>query len=157
MALDLERLKALLAPAARVAGCELLGVEFLPAGARSILRLYIDRPGGVTLDDCEAVSYQVSGILDVEDPIPGHYVLEVSSPGLDRPLFTPADYERFAGRRVDVRMQCPVAGRKRFRGTLQGHEAGRIRLLLDDGRTVELPLADVHRARLVPDFAGAGK
>ncbi|HHH45709.1 MAG TPA: ribosome maturation factor RimP [Thiotrichales bacterium] len=152
MALDTDKLKALLEPAARVAGCELLGVEYHPAGARSVLRLYIDRPEGVTLDDCEAVSYQVSGILDVEDPIPGHYVLEVSSPGFDRPLFGEQDYERFAGHRIDVRMQAPVEGRRRFRGVLHGLENGMIRLSLDDGTMVELPLDDVHRARLVPEY-----
>ncbi len=152
MALDTDKLKALLEPAARVAGCELLGVEYHPAGARSVLRLYIDRPEGVTLDDCEAVSYQVSGILDVEDPIPGHYVLEVSSPGFDRPLFEERDYERFAGRRVDVRMQTPIEGRRRFRGILRGLENGLILLVLDDGTSIGLPLEDVHRARLVPEY-----
>ena len=115
---ELERL---IEPTLESMGFELVGVEYLPQGRSGLLRVYIDKPGssdpdgapvngvGVTIDDCSRVSYQLGGLLDVEDPIAGKYVLEVSSPGLDRPLFRRRDFERFVGRMIKVRMTCPVA------------------------------------------------
>ena len=103
-------------------GYELVGVEYLPQGRRSLLRVYIDTPGGVTVDDCERVSHQVSGVLDVEDPIRGQYVLEVSSPGLDRPLFTAEHFQRFAGSRVRLRTSPPLDGRRNFSGLIISSE-----------------------------------
>ena len=107
-------LRKLLEPAVSALGFELVGVEFV-SGRRGLLRLYIDSEDGVTIDDCQAVSHQVSGLLDVEDPIQGQYSLEVSSPGLDRPLFRAADFERFAGHEVSLRLVAPVEGRRKFR------------------------------------------
>lgn len=148
---DPFNLRALLEPAVTALGCELVGIEYVPSGKHSVLRLYIDKPDGVTVDDCSAVSYQVSGLLDVEDPIPGHYTLEVSSPGLDRPLFQAGDFERFAGREIKLRMRLPIEGQRNFRGLLQGLQAQQVVIEVQDGKRVNLPLDQVEQARLVPD------
>lgn len=149
---DPFNLRDLLEPAVTALGCELVGIEYHPSGKHSLLRVYIDRPEGVTVDDCSAVSYQVSGLLDVEDPIPGHYTLEVSSPGLDRPLFQARDFERFAGQQVKIRTRFPVAGQRNFRGLLQGMQGQQVVIDEQDGRRVELPLDQIEQARLVPDL-----
>ncbi len=145
-------LRELLEPAIHALGCELVGVEYHSSGRHSVLRIYIDRPEGVTLDDCQAISHQVSGILDVEDPVPGQYTLEVSSPGLDRPLFRREDFERFSGEAVQLRMQVPVEGRRRFSGTLRGLADDAVVIELDDGGEVRLPLEQVEQARLRPEW-----
>jgi ribosome maturation factor RimP len=133
-------------------GYELVGVEHLqrPSGA-STLRIYIDHPDGVTLDDCAAVSHQLSGVLDVEDPLPGHYDLEISSPGLDRPLVYPEHFQRFRGQRIRVKLAEKIEGRRRLEGILLGEQDGVIRLQAD-GREWELSLSDLELARLVPDL-----
>ena len=149
---DPFNLRDLLEPAVTALGCELVGIEYRPNGAHSLLRVYIDRPDGVTVDDCSAVSYQVSGLLDVEDPVPGHYTLEVSSPGLDRPLFQAHDFERYAGHEVKVRMRFPIAGQRNFRGLLQGLQGQQVVIQERDGKQVSLPLEQIEQARLVPDI-----
>jgi len=126
-------------------------VEYLPQGRRSLLRIYIDSPDGVTVDDCERVSHQVSGVLDVEDPIHGHYVLEVSSPGLDRLLFTAEHYRRFAGNRIKLRVSPPVDGRRNFSGILKGLHDDKVVLVHEEGEW-EIPLDHVDQARLVPEL-----
>lgn len=133
-------------------GYELVGVEYEPSGKEgSVLRLYIDQEDGITLDDCAAVSHQVSGMLDVEDPIKGTYKLEVSSPGLDRPLFSKDDFDRFAGKRVRLSLYRKKDGRRRFNGVLEGTRGDAI--LLDiDGERYELPLDQIEKARLVPEY-----
>ncbi|WJW76512.1 ribosome maturation factor RimP [Thiohalobacter sp. IOR34] len=143
-------LRELLEPAVNALGCELVGIEYLPSGKHSVLRIYIDREDGVTLDDCQQVSYQVSGLLDVEDPVPGQYTLEVSSPGLDRPLFREADFERFAGQPVKIRMALPIEGQRKFTGLLQGVRQGQVILETEDGSEIGLPLDQIEQARLVP-------
>lgn len=145
-------LRDLLEPAVTALGCELVGIEYRPSGKHSLLRVYIDKPDGVTVDDCSAVSYQVSGLLDVEDPVPGNYTLEVSSPGLDRPLFQARDFERFAGREVKVRTRFPVAGQRNFRGLLHGLQEQQVVIQEQDGKRVSLPLEQIEQARLVPDI-----
>ena len=142
-----ETLLKLLEPAIEALGYELVELEFPP----HLLRIYIDREGGVTVDDCEKVSRQVSAVLDVEDPIPGAYTLEVSSPGLDRPLRKPADFARFAGGRMKLELALPRDGRRRYTGVLKGCEAGEV-LIEVDGVLHKLPLADIGKARLVPEF-----
>ncbi|MFP4243923.1 MAG: ribosome maturation factor RimP [Ectothiorhodospira sp.] len=132
-------------------GYELWGLEYRVQGHSALLRLFIDAPDGVTLDDCAAVSDQVSGLLDVEDPIPVPYRLEVSSPGLDRPLFERAHYERYQGQAVRVRTAWPVEGQRNFRGVIRSVDQDGVELEVD-GRWVRLPLAAVTRARLVPHF-----
>jgi ribosome maturation factor RimP len=120
------------------------------AGRRGLLRIYIDRTtGGVTLDDCQRVSEQLGAFLDVEDPLPGSYVLEVSSPGLDRRLRTLAHFERFTGERVKLELKDPREGRRNVSGRLHGVDAGEV--LVDvDGATWRLPLRDIAVARLAP-------
>lgn len=150
-------LRQILEPAVAAVGCELVGVEYHPAGRQSLLRVYIDRPEGVTVQDCEAVSHQVSGVLDVEDPIPGQYTLEVSSPGLDRPLFRLADFERFAGRQVRLKLERDLEGRRNFRGTLQRVEDGQVVLETDDGQELRVSVDEIEQARLVPGGPGPGR
>ena len=141
-------LRKLLEPAVSALGFELVGVEFV-SGRRGLLRLYIDSEDGVTIDDCQAVSHQVSGLLDVEDPIQGQYSLEVSSPGLDRPLFRAADFERFAGHEVSLRLVAPVEGRRKFRGVLLGLRDGRVVVQVEEQELV-VELEEIEAAGLVP-------
>ena len=130
-------------------GYELVDLD-LRIGGDGLLRLYIDAEDGITLDDCERVSHQVSGLLDVEDPIPGHYTLEVSSPGVNRPLRTRAHYRRFAGERAKIELARPREdGRRRFTGLLGPVEDDEFALELD-GETVRLRFDDVATARLAP-------
>lgn len=145
------RLRALLEPTVEGLGYELVDAEYSGSGRRALLRIYIDRPGGVGLDDCATVSHQVSALLDVEDPIPGQYTLEVSSPGLDRPLIRAQDYERFAGETVKLKLHTAHAGRKKFTGRLLGLYEGKVRLEVD-GEQIDLPFEGIERARLVPSF-----
>jgi len=149
---DPLQLGALLEPAIEALGYQLVGVEYrsgVPGGA--LLRVYIDSEQGITADDCERVSYQVSGLLDVNDPIPGHYTLEVSSPGLDRLLFRREDYERFAGNLVKLRMAVPQEGRRKYQGRLLRLEDGNV-VMDQDGEEVTLALDQIEQARLVPEY-----
>ncbi len=146
-----EHLHRLLQPVVEMLGYEPVGIEYFPSGHQHILRVYIDKEEGITLEDCEQVSHQVSALLDVEDPIRGRYTLEVSSPGLDRPLFTPEHFARFRGRRVKVRLMAARNGRRNYKGLLQGMDDGKVRLEVD-GEELRLPLKDIERARLVPDL-----
>jgi ribosome maturation factor RimP len=133
-------------------GYEVVGVELAGSGTRGrLLRVYIDREDGITVDDCAAVSHQLSGVLDVEDPIREHYTLEVSSPGLDRPLFTAAHFERFTGHPVKVRLARLVDKRRKLKGVLQGVRGEAVLIELE-GQVLEIPLADIESARLVPEF-----
>jgi ribosome maturation factor RimP len=133
-------------------GYELVGVELRP-GERGgeLLRVYIDREGGILLDDCSAVSHQLSGVLDVEDPIKGEYSLEVSSPGLARPLFELAHFSRFAGSKAKVKLASPIDGRRNFTGILSGVEGEEV-LLQVDNELVRLDFNRIDSAKLVPEF-----
>jgi ribosome maturation factor RimP len=144
-----DELFRLLEPVVGSLGCELVELEFAPAGSGGVLRLYIDAPPGITLDDCERVSRQVSGVLESEDPIPGHYTLEVSSPGLDRILRTRAHFERFVGSRIKVQLGAPLEGRRRFTGTLLEVRDEGVVVDVDGMRTL-LGFAQIQKARLVP-------
>lgn len=143
------RLTEMLRPAVEALGYELVGLQFNRGRKRALLRAYIDKAGGVTLDDCERASHQISGILDVEDPISQPFDLEVSSPGFDRPLFEPAHFERFAGSKVRIRLDVPIDGRRNFTGVLLGIREGEIRLSDEDGER-RLPFDAVGTTRLVP-------
>lgn len=145
--------EALLGPVARAMGYELLGIELHAEGRGRVLRAYIDRAGGdgITLEDCQRVSEQFSAVLDVEEPLPGPYVLEVSSPGADRPLFTAEQMARQAGSRVRIRLDGPLEGRRQFTGRLVTVGEGRV-VLDQDGGEVEIPLERVAKARVVPEW-----
>jgi ribosome maturation factor RimP len=144
-----DKLFELLEPSIERLGYSVVDIEYHPRSRRALVRIYIDAPTGVTLDDCERVSHQASGLLDVEDPIAGAYELEVSSPGLDRPLRTAADFERFAGQEVTLKTQVPVNGRRRFRGMLKGLEDGKI-VLEVAGEPLRFARGGVEKVRLVP-------
>ena len=143
-----ETLTQLLEPVVTALGYELVGVRYVRSRGSALVRVYIDHPDGVGVDDCARVSHQVSGVLDVEDPVPEQYTLEVSSPGLDRPIFKPADYERFAGERVRVRIVGIIDGRRKLRGLLRGLRAGEVLVEEDDGKVYGVPLERVERAEL---------
>jgi ribosome maturation factor RimP len=154
-------LRRLLEPGVSALGFELVDIELLGQGRHATLRVYIDSPDGVNVDDCAAVSRQLSALLDVEDPLPGGYTLEVSSPGLDRPLLTPAHYRRFVGELVKLTLAQPRDGRRKFKGRLV--EAGDDHVVIETegvGGAPEqfrLAYADIERARLVPRFEGRAK
>lgn len=143
-----DAIRSAVEPVVTGLGYELVGVEYGGGPGNGRLRVYIDTPGGVTLDDCAAVSEQLSAALDVDDPIPEAYVLEVSSPGINRPLFLRADFERFCGERVFVRLDRAVEGRKRFKGLLTRVEGDEV-LVEIDGDTWRLPLDAVEQAHLI--------
>lgn len=153
----------LLSPTVESLGLELLGVEYLPAPGGATLRLYIDRPGadasaegqGVGIEDCEAVSREVSAQLDVEDPISGNYTLEVSSPGVDRPLFTPAHFQRFLGEQAKVVLKLPQDGRRRLTGRIAAVEGDTITFDVD-GQPFAAAAGNIDKARLVPDWVALG-
>jgi ribosome maturation factor RimP len=147
----IETLTAMLAPAVAAVGFELWGVEFFQQGRHSVLRLYIDGPEGVGVDDCAAVSHQVSGVLDVEDPIAGEYTLEVSSPGWDRPLFTLAHSARFVGSEISVRLASPLNGRRKYKGIIQQISDDAVELLVD-GVAVPIPFAAIDKGNVEPKF-----
>ncbi len=147
-----EELTQLLRPVVVGLGYELVGVEWsADTRGQRVLRVYIDVEDGVTVDDCEIVSQQIGALLDVEDPIPGSYLLEVSSPGLDRPLFTLEHYRRFVGHKVRLSLSRPRAGQRRFSGVIEEVAGDQIRLRTVDG-PVSLPFGDIDKARLVPDY-----
>ncbi len=146
-----DQLNELLGPVVSELGYELWELEYASRAGGGLLRLYIDSPEGISLEDCERVSRAVSATLDGTDPIPGQYTLEVSSPGLDRVLRTRAHFERFAGERVRVEMSRPVDGRKRFSGQLLAADDQQITLEVDGGRVI-LPIGDIHKARLAPQM-----
>jgi ribosome maturation factor RimP len=164
MAVDLDHVHAIVERVAASLGVEVVEIELRGGGKSRMLRVFIDRPAGVTHEDCVSLSREVSTIFDVEDAIPGGaYVLEVSSPGLDRKLFRPADFERFQGSRVKLTTRDPVNGNRHFEGRLERFEAGRLTLDLTEARKkfrptqsesqkLEIELANVEKANLVPEI-----
>jgi ribosome maturation factor RimP len=164
MALDVDRVRGIAERVAASAGLEIVEVELRGGGKARMLRIFIDKPGGVTHEDCANLSREVGTILDVEDVIPGaSYLLEVSSPGLDRKLIRPADYERFTGSRVKLTTRQPVNGSHHFEGRLESFQQGRLTLEMNAARKkprpgsaapqkLEIELANVEKANLVPEF-----
>lgn len=150
-----DRLQALLEPTIAGLGYELLGIERARHGESQLLRLYIDQPAGITVDDCERVSRQVGDVLEAEQAIRSEYTLEVSSPGIDRPLFTPEQHRRFLGEQIQLRLRNLVDGRRRVAGRLC--EVAADGLVLEvDGARFEAPFDQIERSRLVPDWDRAG-
>ena len=148
MADILDSVRRVARPILDYAGMELVHLELKREPGGLLLRLYIDKEGGITLDDCARISRQLSVQLDVDDPIENRYTLEVSSPGLDRPLFTDRDFTRFAGRQIRLSTLVPLDGRRHFQGRLDGIADGAVRLTLEGGREVAIPRDQVARARL---------
>ncbi len=159
----------LLSPTVQALGLELLGIEYLPIQGGSLLRLYIDipvdavgdleAPRMVGIEDCESVSREVSARLDVEDPISGNYTLEVSSPGVDRPLFTPAHFTRFVGEQVKIALKLPQDGRRKLQGRIAAVEGDRVDLDIDakpESQRVSVAFENIEKARLIPDWAALG-
>ena len=147
-----DRLTELLCAPVEDLGYELLGVERLGGSGAVTVRLYIDQPDGISVDDCERVSQQVSGVLDVEDPIGGAYTLEVSSPGVDRPLFSASQCARFVGEEIALTLTVPLAGRRKFTGRLLEVEGEDLHLEFE-GEALVVPFTQVQRARLKPDWS----
>ncbi len=145
-----ERARAIASPLLQELGLELVDVEFRREAGGWILRVYLDKRGGVTLQDCQRVSEELSDLLDVEDLVGHPYSLEVSSPGLDRPLGREADFLRFVGERVRVTTSQAIEGQRRFLGTLKGYEGGRVVLEREDGSMVLIPHSLISKARLAP-------
>ena len=139
-----DKLTEMLLPAVEATGKELLGIEFVSAGKHSILRVYIDSENGINVDDCAEVSHQVSAILDVEDPISTEYNLEVSSPGMDRPLFKKAHYEAIIGEVVEVKLNMPLNGRRKFKGRLEAIENDTL-IVEVDGESYELVISNIDK------------
>jgi len=144
-----DELLKLLEPAVERLGYELADLEVRLGGKGGLIRVFIDKAEGIDLDDCEKVSRAVSALLDVEDPVPGNYNLEVSSPGLDRKLTKVEHFQRFEGETVKVQMRFPIEGRRRFRGTLVSSDDENI-VVEVDGESHSLPLKTIDTARLVP-------
>ena len=147
-----DRLTSLARGVVEPMGYELVGVEYFQRSARSsLLRVYIDHQRGITLDDCTAVSHQLSGVLDVEDPLPGNYDLEVSSPGLDRLLFSEEQIRRFRGHRARIRLAVKLDGQRNFEGVL-GDVQGNLLALELGGEVRQLPLDQIDTIRLIPEL-----
>lgn len=146
-----QKLQDLLQGSVEDLGCELWGIECQRVGRYLTVRLFIDKEGGVTVDDCADVSRQVSAVLDVEDPIADKYNLEVSSPGLDRPLFTFAQYTRYIGQEIVVHLRIPVADRRKWQGELAKIENDMITLIVDKQEQI-LAFGNIQKANVVPKF-----
>jgi len=147
------QLNDLLEPLIDDLGYEFVGLEYWSNPRNRLLRVYIDaEPDGIGVEDCERVSREVSALLDVEDPINGEYTLEVSSPGVERPLFRGAQYQRFVGETAKVEMRSPIEGRRKFKGAIVAADENQV-VLSVDGTEWTLALEDVVRARLAPDMA----
>lgn len=144
-------IQQMLKPAINGLGCELWGIEYLSQGRHSILRIYIDSESGITVDQCEAVSRQVSAILDVEDPIPNEYTLEVSSPGLDRPLFNLQQFQQYEGEMVSVRLRSAVNNRRKFKAVIK--EVTDEKVIFEvDGELLEVSFSQIDKANVIPQF-----
>jgi ribosome maturation factor RimP len=150
MAQSTTNLAQLIEPVVTALGYELVAVEHRRGTRSGLLRVYIDSPDGIGVDDCSRVSHQLSGVLDVEEPIAGQYTLEVSSPGLDRLLVKPQDYERFAGQMVKVRLHALLEGRRKLVGVLKGIEQDQV-IIEEEGKEWRLALHDIEQTRLVPN------
>jgi len=152
MASKQEQLHKLIAPIVASLGCELWGLEYLTQGRYTTLRIFIDREEvGVSLEDCEKVSRQISSVMDVEDPIDGEYTLEVSSPGMDRPLYTAEHYSRYIGEQVNLRLRLARDGRRRFKGTILAVDGDEVRIAADD-KDYLLAIDSIDKANIIPRF-----
>lgn len=146
-----DTLVELIKPVVESLECELWGLEYFSHGQQSTLRIFLEREGGVQLEDCERVSRQVSAVMDVEDPIAGEYTLEVSSPGMDRPLYSVEQFERYKGEMVKIQLRVPFEGRRKFTGTLNGVEGDEVLVVVDNSEYL-LPIESIDKANVIPRF-----
>ncbi len=148
----LKQLEEILRPVVEGLGYEFWGIEYRSRGHQSLLRVFIDDvENGIGIDDCEKVSRQISGVMDVEDPIQTEYTLEVSSPGMDRPLFRPEQYQAFVGHKVQIRLRMAFEGLRRFQGVIKGVEGDDIVVVVDDHEYL-LPFDSIEKAHIIPVF-----
>ncbi len=147
-----EQIDKIIEPAITALGFELWGYELSIHREGSLLRVYVDGEHGVTMDDCSRLSRQISAALDVSDPISGHYNLEVSSPGLDRPLYTLAHYQRYIGQSVKLRLRLPQEGQRNFKGIIVTVREDEIILAIGDDKQLTLHVDAIEKARLMPEF-----
>ena len=147
-----EQIEQVTGPVLQEHGAEPVDVQFVHEHGQWVLRFFLDKTGGITLDDCATISEHISRILDAADVIKQRYSLEVSSPGINRPLKKESDYQRFVGERVDVTLYAPLNGRRHFKGTLQSISAGVVVVEEAPQQSFALPLADIAKARLDPEI-----
>lgn len=152
-----KKLDDLILPIVTALGFDYAGCEYTAIDHKSRLRVYIEGANGVTVDDCARVSRQISAVFDVESPIQGEYHLEVSSPGIERSLFTLAHFQRFMGQNVKVRTGQPLEGQRNFKGKLDSVDELNITLIDDKGTIIKLPFNDIDKANLVADFDMMGR
>lgn len=148
----MQDLTELFEPVIQSMGYELVGIEFQGSTQHGTLRVYIDHENGIGVDDCVAISHQISAILDVEEPIQQAYDLEVSSPGINRPLFKAQDYEQYLGHSAKIKMAVPLNGRRNFKGVLQGVIDSRSVQIIVDNEGYDLPISDIAKANLVDEI-----
>lgn len=146
-----DELKAMLEPVVTGMGFLFWGLEYTPRGKHSLLRVYIDHEDGITVDHCADISRQISAVMDVEDPITHNYTLEVSSPGMDRPLFSLDQFAAYIGEWLDVRLRAPFEGRRKFKGVLTAIEDQDICVTID-GTDYLLPVESIEKANVIPNF-----
>ncbi len=146
-----QQLQELIEPLVSTLGYQLWGLEFSAHGNRKLLRVFIDGPKGISVDDCAITSRQISSVLDVEDPINGEYMLEVSSPGMDRPLFNTEQFEMFVGHVVKVKLATPFEGRRHFKGILSQVDSDEARVVVADFE-YSLPMELIEKANVVPRY-----
>ena len=144
-------LEELLTPSIEAMGYISWGIEFISQGKHSVLRVFIEKDDGITLEDCQAVSTQISGILDVEDPISSEYQLEVSSPGVDRQLFKEWQFEKYKGHIVQIKLNMAFEGKRKYQGILNGVEDGDVKVVIGDDELL-LPIDIIEKAQIVPQF-----
>ncbi len=148
----IERLETVVEPVVSGAGCELVDLQCLVEHGRSILRVFADKPGGVTIDDCAVISRELGAVLDVEDIMPGRYSLEVSSPGLERVLKKEKDFLRFIGKTIKIRTLMPLDGRSNFKGRLDAVHDGVIEIIDESDKMWAIRMEDIRKANLVAEF-----
>ena len=148
---DLTHLWELFEPVVNGMGFDLIEIEHFPNPKHGVLRLYIDKPEGVVIEDCSAVSHQVSALIDVEEPVSGQFNLEVSSPGLDRPLRRLKDFQRFVGSQVKIKTVMPLDGQRNFKGRLLKADE-EVLVIETDTEELSLPMNAIEKARIVPEF-----
>lgn len=152
MSAKLAQLEDMLRPVVEGLGYEFWGIEYRSTGRHVLLRLFIDdAENGISVEDCEKVSRQVSGVMDVEDPIQSEYTLEVSSPGMDRPLFRPEHYQAYVGHMVQVKLRMAFEGRRKFKGLLNGMDGDDVAVIVDDHEYL-LPFQSIEKANIVPVY-----